>query len=142
MKALLFHKFKNICIKGILWTRNTNCFTIFVRRNFRRKGHSKLRVSYSPTAMYSKWGLMSSVSKTIFFKGFAGWKVSLCTRICVGHSLFFLFIYLWISISLKGQCHEIFNLNFFLHKSNPSGPQINRLKWFFLKIRFRKDIRI
>ena len=26
MKALLFHKFK----KTILWTRNTNCFTIFV----------------------------------------------------------------------------------------------------------------
>ena len=33
MKALLFHKFRNICIK----TRNTNCFTIFVHRNFRRK---------------------------------------------------------------------------------------------------------
>ena len=30
MKALLFHIFKNICIKTILWTRNTNCFTIFV----------------------------------------------------------------------------------------------------------------
>ena len=40
-----------ICIKTILWTRNTNCFTIFVHRNFRRKGHSKLWVSYSPTAM-------------------------------------------------------------------------------------------
>ena len=42
MKAL----FKNICIKTILWTRNTNCFTIFVHGNFRRKGHSKLWVSY------------------------------------------------------------------------------------------------
>ena len=30
MKALLFHKFKNMCIKTILWTRNTNGFTIFV----------------------------------------------------------------------------------------------------------------
>ena len=30
MKALLFHKFRNICIKTILWTRNTNCFTIFL----------------------------------------------------------------------------------------------------------------
>ena len=40
MKALLFHKFRNICIKTILWTRNTNCFTIFLLRNFRRKSHS------------------------------------------------------------------------------------------------------
>ena len=40
MKALVFHKFRNICIKTILWTRNTNCFTIFVHRNFRRKTHS------------------------------------------------------------------------------------------------------
>ena len=28
----MFHKFKNICITTILWTRNTNCFTIFGRR--------------------------------------------------------------------------------------------------------------
>ena len=40
MKALLFHKFRNICIKTIFWTRKTNCFTIFVLRNFRRKSHS------------------------------------------------------------------------------------------------------
>ena len=33
---------------------------------------------------------------------------------------------------LKGQCNEIFDLYFF-HESNPSGPLINRLKWFFLK---------
>ena len=39
--------------------------------------------------------------------------------------------------TLKGQCHEIFDLYFF-HESNPSGPLINRLKWFFLKICFRK----
>ena len=32
MKALVFHKFKNICIKTILWTRNTNYFTTFVHR--------------------------------------------------------------------------------------------------------------
>ena len=30
MKALVFHKFRNIFIKTILWTMNTNCFTIFV----------------------------------------------------------------------------------------------------------------
>ena len=39
---------------------------------------------------------------------------------------------------LKGQCHEIFDLYFF-HESNPSGPLINRLKWFFLKICFRVE---
>ena len=31
MKALLFHKFRNICITTKLWTRNTNYFTIFVQ---------------------------------------------------------------------------------------------------------------
>ena len=41
MKVLLFHKFKNICRKTILWTRDTNCFTIFVHRNFRRYGHTQ-----------------------------------------------------------------------------------------------------
>ena len=39
---------------------------------------------------------------------------------------------------LKGQCHEIFDS--FIHESNPSWPLINRLKWFFFKIRFHKDI--
>ena len=34
-------------------------------------------------------------------------------------------------------------LAFFLfHKSNPSGPLINKYKWFLLKIRFREDIRV
>ena len=42
---------------------------------------------------------------------------------------------------LKGECHEILYLNFF-YKANPSGPLINRLKRFFLKISFREDIRI
>ena len=42
---------------------------------------------------------------------------------------------------LKRQCHEIFDLYFF-HESNPSGPLINRLKWFCLKIRIREDIQI
>ena len=30
--------------------RNTNCSTIFEHKNFRRKGHPKLWVSYSPKA--------------------------------------------------------------------------------------------
>ena len=42
--------------------------------------------------------------------------------------------------SLKGQCHEIFVI-FLFHESKPSGPLINRLKWFCLKIRVREDIR-
>ena len=40
--------------------------------------------------------------------------------------------------ALKGQCHETFW--HFFHESNLSGPLLNRLKWFFLKIRFRGDI--
>ena len=31
--------------------------------------------------------------------------------------------------------------HFLFHESNPSGPLINRLKWFSLKISFRGDIR-
>ena len=43
---------------------------------------------------------------------------------------------------LKGAVSRDFQPLFFFHESNPSGPLINRLKWFFLKIRFREDIRI
>ena len=39
--------------------------------------------------------------------------------------------------SLKGQCHEIFDLYFF-HGLNPSGPLINRIKWFFPKYSFSR----
>ena len=42
--------------------------------------------------------------------------------------------------SLKGVCHEIFDLQFF-YDSNPSGPLINRLKYFRIRFRFRRDIR-
>ena len=41
---------------------------------------------------------------------------------------------------LKRQFHEIFDIFLFL-ESNSSGPLINSLKWFCLKIRFRRDIR-
>ena len=34
-----------------------------------------------------------------------------------------------------------FSTSIFFHQSNPSGPLINRLNWFFLKIRFGEDIR-
>ena len=42
-------------------------------------------------------------------------------------------------IKLKGECHEISELEFF-YDSNPSRPLIHRLKYF--RIRFRRDIRI
>ena len=41
--------------------------------------------------------------------------------------------------SLKGVCHEIFDLHFF-HDLNPSRPLINRLKYFRIRFRFRRDI--
>ena len=41
---------------------------------------------------------------------------------------------------LKGVCHEIFDIHFF-HDSNPSRPLINRLKYFRIRFRFRRDIR-
>ena len=50
-------------------------------------------------------------------------------------------VHLLVITILKRQCHKIFDLYFF-PKSNPSGPLINRLKWFRLTIRFREDIRI
>ena len=54
--ALLFHTFRSICIKTILWTRNTICFTIFVHRNFRRKSHSDCEYQIVPRPR--KWGLI------------------------------------------------------------------------------------
>ena len=40
-------------------------------------------------------------------------------------------------ISFKRQCHEIFG-NFLFHESKPSGPLINRLKWFCVSFVFGK----
>ena len=42
-------------------------------------------------------------------------------------------------LNLKGQCHEIF-WHFLFHESKPSGPLINRLKWFCLKVCFCREI--
>ena len=43
---------------------------------------------------------------------------------------------------LKGVCHEIFGLQFFSWFDwNPSGPLINRLKYYRIPFRFRRDIR-
>ena len=32
-------------------------------------------------------------------------------------------------------------LNYLFHESNPSGPLINRLKWFYFKVYFHGNIR-
>ena len=63
-------------------------------------------------------------------------------RFFLSNIYFFLLIMVFVSrnVTLKGQCHEIFDLSF--PNSKPSGPLINRLKWFFLNICFREDIRI
>ena len=45
------------------------------------------------------------------------------------------------SLSLKGLCHETFDLYFFLD-SNPSDPLINRLKYFRIRFHFFCDIRV
>ena len=42
---------------------------------------------------------------------------------------------------LKGVCHEIFHL-YFCSDSNPSGPLINRVKYFRIRSWFRRDIRL
>ena len=60
----LFHKFRNICIKTILWNRNKYCFTIFVHRNFRRKNHSDCEYHIVPRPR--KWGL-KNFSETEYF---------------------------------------------------------------------------
>ena len=48
---------------------------------------------------------------------------------------------MFISVSLKGVCNEIFYLHFF-HDSNPSRSLINRLKYFRIWLQFRQDILI
>ena len=46
-----------------------------------------------------------------------------------------------LAVALKGQCHEIFELNFFLFIEPIWAPE-KQTKMIFLKIRFREDIRI
>ena len=41
----------------------------------------------------------------------------------------------------KGVVSQDFLAIFLFHESKQSGPLINRLKWFFLKVRFCRDIR-
>ena len=42
---------------------------------------------------------------------------------------------------LKGQCHEIFSHFYLFIESKPSGPLINRINWFCLKVCFHGDTR-
>ena len=46
------------------------------------------------------------------------------------------------NIPVKVAVSRDFRPQFFCHKSNPSGPPINKLNWFCLEIRFCEDIRI
>ena len=43
-------------LKTILWTRNTNCFSIFVHRNLRRNGIQNCEYHIVPRPR--KWGLI------------------------------------------------------------------------------------
>ena len=49
---------------------------------------------------------------------------------------------LLLSYLFKGSESQDFWLSFFFHDSNPSGPLINRLKYFRIRFRFRRDIKI
>ena len=44
-----------------------------------------------------------------------------------------------LTVVLKWQCHEMY-WHFLFNESTPSGPLINRLKWFCSKISFRRFI--
>ena len=52
-----------------------------------------------------------------------------------------IFLFLTTCPVLKGVCHEIFDLHFF-HDMNPSGPLINRLKYFRIWFQFHRNIQI
>ena len=62
----MFHKFRIICIKTILWTRNANCFTIFVHRNLRRNGIQSCEYHIVPGPR--KWGFKALCSHTVHRK--------------------------------------------------------------------------
>ena len=55
--------------------------------------------------------------------------------LCQRKSNFFMETIISFSSMLKGQCHQIFDLNFF------ARPHINRLKRCCKLVRFREDIR-
>ena len=55
--------------------------------------------------------------------------------VCRGQTYFSL-------LSLKGQCHEIFVINFLFAQKNLPGPHMNRLKRFHQLFRFHEDFRL
>ena len=58
MKALLFHKFKNICIKTIFWTRNPNCLYLVTL------GEKAIQsCEYHKVPRPRKWGFKGDVSQ-------------------------------------------------------------------------------
>ena len=48
--------------------------------------------------------------------------------------------YTWVTV-LKGNVSRDFRPTFFFLDSNPSGPLINRQKYFRIRVRFRREIR-
>ena len=74
---------------------------------------------------YSVYRSSNKTISTIFSK-------NMCENF---HSSFFL-----LEAMLKGVCHEIFDLHFF-HDSNTSRPLISRLKYLWIRFRFRQDIK-
>ena len=78
---------------------------------------------------YSLLYCISTYSQLYIFRAFNLHHLNIREHLIYQHS------------QLKGAVSRDF-LPLFFHESLPSGPLINRLKQFFLKIRFHEDIRI
>ena len=56
------------------WTRNTNCFTIFVHRNYRRYGQWAIQsCEYHIVPRPRKWGLTKELRVSLVKHPLAGW---------------------------------------------------------------------
>ena len=128
MNALLFHKFRTICIKTILWTRNTNCFTIFVHANFRRKSHPDCDYHIVPRPR--KWGSIIIFSLVIIYrrpkKHFYTlqqnrYNTARCSQNCT-----------WLN-------YDIFDTRVFSSDNSLPGPLINKRKRLLKICRVCKD---
>ena len=60
---------------------------------------------------------------------------------CIFTNIFVEFFVCELDLLLKGEVSRDFLSFFLFHESKLSGPRICRLKWFYLEIRFREDIR-
>ncbi len=90
------------------------------------------------------WYIYLSIFNQLFaniFKGLkSSWRMAIMiffgadfaiqiTLKCFEQQSTLLGAYFSLQLLLKGQSHEFFDLRFF-HHSIPSGPQVNRPKWF------------